>query len=62
MDTQRSLPVENAYLSKWHSTEQKEIKTVSEVRGTQGQYSSKPLKRSIVKRILVFKREILVNP
>ena len=56
MDTQRSLPVENAYLSKWHSTEQKEIKTVSEVRGTQGQYSSKPLKRSIVKRILVFKR------
>ena len=50
-----ALPAENAYLSKWHSTEQKEIKTVSEVWGTQGQYSSKPLKRSIVKRILVFK-------
>ena len=50
-----ALPAENAYLSKWHSTEQKEIKTVSEVWGTPGQYRSKPLKRSIVKRILVFK-------
>ena len=28
----------------------------SQIRGTQREYSSKPLKHSIVKRILVFKR------
>ena len=30
--------------------------TIIQVRGTQREYSSKPLKHSIAKRILVFKR------
>ena len=32
------------------------LQTRIELRGTQREYSSKPLKHSIVKRILVFKR------
>ena len=31
---------------------------IMNLRGTQREYSSKPLKHSIVKRILVFKRQI----
>ena len=32
------------------------LKDCNDIRGTQREYSSKPLKHSIVKRILVFKR------
>ena len=34
------------------------LETEPRVRGTQREYSSKPLKHSTVKRILVFKRQI----
>ena len=36
--------------------EPKNCKNKQNIRGTQREYSSKPLKHSIVKRILVFKR------
>ena len=40
----------------WQQKSGKSISTDAEIRGTQREYSSKPLKNSIIKRILVFKQ------